>query len=243
MTINITSRASAAVPSSASEVTLFMDSGNNNALTAKYSNSTFKVLSDQPVQFTVSEPLTDALNDKLDHLTCAAAKGVITMAELQTYMDSINLYYTSNIDANGNLNQSITTSPVSGSSDDNDFTVDFFAETTSTSDAFDISYSTGVSDTIQSLLSVDRNGLEGDIAVSATFPVGTPGITFSGESYTIDSLGAATTHTSIIAEGASLFDFTIDYDGTATTPGTYTGVITLTSGLVSKYIAVRIVVS
>lgn len=243
MTVNISTRAAATTPSSASEVTLFLDSANNNALTAKYYDNTFKTLSGEPVQFTVSEPLTDALNDKLDHLTCAAAKGIISLTDLQTYMNSINLYYTSNIDANGNLTQSITTSSTAASTDD-DFTVSLIIASAAISGGkYGSSFTGGVPGTANFFIAVDRNGVEGDIAISSTFEAGLNGFTLPIESVTYDSLGAVTTHANEIVEGTSFANGVITYDGTATTPGTYDLVISLTSGTVTKYVAIAITVS
>lgn len=240
MTIDISTRASATTPSSATEVTLFLDSENNNALTAKYYDNTFKTLSGDPAQFSVAEPLTEFIDNVSEHLTCAVNKGTITLTDFQTYVNSLNLYYQSNIDSNGNLNQSVTTTPPSGVSA-SEFSVGYISPVSAGKLTFAITSTTPSSTAFY--IDVDRNGIEGDIAYSVAFPTGVSGITMATNSYEVNSLGVTTANANEVAEGTSSLIGLFDYDGTAISAATYTAVITLIAGTVVKYIPVEIVVS
>lgn len=103
--------------------------------------------------------------------------------------------------------------------------------------------STVASATSPSSALFDRDGVEGDITATLSIP-GVLGLTLNSVSYTVDSLGAVTTSTNnVLLEGSSTLLFTLDYDATATTVGTFNGVITFTGGGVSRYAKVTVTVS
>lgn len=241
MNIPITTRGGAAIPTSG-EGTLFLDSANQNALTVKYSDCTYKVLSGEPVQFSVAQPLTDFINDSMSNLSCAAAKGIYPLSDLQTYINSINLYYTSNIDASGNLTQSITTTAPATTSNDT-FTTGLISPSNASGSGMALAYTSPTPATTDNAIIIDRDGIDGDIAVSLVIPAGVSGLTLLGESFVSNSVGAVTSYANMIKEGSSSYSGEFTYDGTEITAGTYVAVIVLVSSTVTKYIPVTIVIS
>jgi len=248
MTIEILSRSLVPTPNTG-EATLFLDIHNNNALTAKFSDCCFKVLSAEPYQLTTNQSLLDAQNDILNNLSCSVAKGVISMADYLTLINSFNLYFSSTIDSNGNLNQSITTTappppPAPTPINEDLFDVDnvTFASGLNSYVAGVISItsiSSGAPGTANFKISVDKIGGNGAIFASA-IAFSTADIVFNGNSYVSDSLGSVTTSPTLtIIPGTSLLECSLEYEGVATA-GTYTSVITLIRGTVVRHIPISV---
>jgi len=236
-TLPITTRALAVVPN-ATEVTLFLDSANSNAMTVKFSDCTYRVIDGSVTQLESQTALTDALDKQLGHLTCAAAKGVVSMADLTAYMQAYNLYFTSSLDASGNLVQSITTTPPTGVVVTPDFTLSGYSGVAT--GTLSITGANTVASTSNIEINVDRDGLAGDIAVTLA---GAPtGVTVSVNSFLTSALGVATAYPNTVKAGTSYVGGTINYDGAAVA-GTYTFTVVLSSGSVSRYIAVSLVIS
>lgn len=235
MEIPILSRQAATTPTSGNGF-LFFDSGNANALTVKFIDCSFKVLSAEPYQLNESQSLIDAQNDFLDVLKCGVKQGTVTMAELQTLLESFQLYYSSTIDSNGNLNQSISyTAPTVSSGD---FSI---SEIGANSNVITTAYTSGASANQDVYFEIDREGTIGDVAVSFSSPF--PSITLAGGSSVSNSLGTLVNSVDLIADGTSAYIGELIYDGTAIAVGVYTGVITVSNGSVNKFISVEITIS
>lgn len=237
MEIPILARTAVPTPTSGNGY-LFFDSGNANALTVKFIDCSFKVLSAEPYQLNESQSLLDAQNDFLDVLKCGVKNGTVTMTELQTLLESFQLYYSSTIDSNGNLNQSISYAAPAVVAD-TDFGIDTFTPVSALGDRISLSFTNTIAQSRNMTLELDRMGGSGDISVSLTSPV--LGITLDAYSYTSNSLGAITTSAqNVILDGVSYLVGSFDYDGTSVTTGTFTGTLTITKGTVSKFISVLI---
>lgn len=240
MNLQILQKSAVATPI-AGEVTLFMDADNNNALTAKFNNCTYKVLSAEPFQVKESQSLIDAQNDMLDKIGCALKAGVITAAEYQSIISTFQLYYTSTIDANGDLQQSISVNPpVNPASSGSGLSISAFEPTNDTG-FIPLNITSGVADTRGLLIFTDRNGFTSDIAV--TINGLDPSITLIANSYVSDANGVVTAYPGVVKEGTSKYVGVIDYDGSVIAPGVYTGTISFTAGQTTRYISVQVTVS
>jgi len=246
MTIEILNKSDVATPASGF-ATLFLDAQNNNALTAKYDDCTFRVLSAEPYQLTTSQSLIDAQNDFLDKVGCALLKGTITATEYQNILTNFNLYYTSFIDANGNLSQSITTSQ---STTPTPIVEDFTIFTTTPTDDDNILIPMAiVSGAVSSPdldIIVDRNFVDDDLTVSVAFSNATldAAMTLTGVSKRVNAAGATiTSGNNIIQAGTSRFRGEISYNGAVLAPSTYIGLLTITNGTISRYKAIQVTVS
>jgi hypothetical protein len=237
MAFPITTRALAVVPGTA-EVTPFLDSANNNALTIKFSDCTYRVIDGTITQLESPTALTDALDKQLDHLTCAASKGIVSMADLTAYMQSYNLYFTSSLDASGNLVQSITSTAPAVAPAAADFTISSYSQ--GLNGSVIMSSTALTAGTFALGLSIDRDGVAADVALSVS---GAPaGISIDLNSYISNSLGANVAYNNLVKAGTSLASGNIVYDATIAI-GSYTFVIVLTAGSVTKYLPVILTVS
>lgn len=82
---------------------------------------------------------------------------------------------------------------------------------------------------------VDRFGVNADITVQLILP-SVLGVSLNGTSVKVDSAGTViTSANNVIMEETSLYQFTVDYDGTANTLGTYYGVIKYSGAGVDRY--------
>lgn len=238
MILPITTRALATTPSNPGEAFAFLDSGNANALTLKYQDCTYQVIQGQIKQLEANTALNEALDKVLDKLTCAVAKGTISMAEYNSFISNFNLYFVSELNASGDLNQSITSTPPDQVPSDDNFVVSDFAPIDA--GVMALAGANGVASSTDLTLSIDRDGVEGDVAVALS---GAPaGVTISGNSYISDNAGVNVAYPDVIKQDSSLFDGAIAYDGTAAA-GTYTFAITLTAGLVTKNISVSLTIA
>ena len=234
MEIPILTRTAATTPAIGNGF-IFFDTANSNALTVKFSDCTFKVLSAEPYQVKPSQSLLDAQADFLDGLKCALKNGQLTAVEYTNIMTTFQLYYQSNIDVNGNLNQAITTSPLPSTS------VDFGISTYTplSGNVIYLTYTDTVAQNRAMTLEVDKMGGIGDITVAFTSPV--VGITLAANSYVSDSLGGVTTSAlNTIIDGTSVLSGLFVYSGVSITPGTYTGTLTISRGSINRYISVTI---
>ncbi|PHS05096.1 MAG: hypothetical protein COA88_12810 [Kordia sp.] len=99
-------------------VFLFYDTDNANVLTAKYHDCTFDVIGDlNPTAGIDTSKLDDCLcaivEKASDDFSCAVAKGVITMADYNSYIQNIKMYSTITIDpATGSTTHGLTTEAV-----------------------------------------------------------------------------------------------------------------------------------
>lgn len=218
---------------------LFFDANNANALTVKFNDCSFKVLSAEPYQLNTSQSLLDAQNDFLDTLKCGIKNGTVTTTQLIEVMEAFQLYYSSTIDSNGNLNQSISYNAPALPSDD--FAISVLTPST-LGNKIDLAYTSTVGATTATRIVVDRMGSTGDMSVSFSSP--NAAITLSGYSYVSNSSGVVITSAQgVISDGTNTFIGEFTYDATAITAGTYTGVIIVSKGSVNHYAAVTIVIS
>jgi hypothetical protein len=246
MTIEILNKSDVATPA-AGFATLFLDAQNNNALTAKYEDCTFRVLSAEPYQLTTSQSLIDAQNDILNNLSCAVAKGTISVADYQTFINSFNLYYTSFIDQNGNLSQSITTSQSTTPTPIvEDFTIYATIPSNDLNTIIPISVVGGVASSPDLEIIVDRNFVDDNLLCSIAFTdaLVNGAITLDAYSYRVNSAGAVITSAlNNIQAGTSRITGEFVYDGTAIPAAVYTGILTITNGTISRYKIIQVTVS
>ena len=246
VTVDILNKTDVPAPLSGT-ANIFLDAQNNNALTAKYNDCTFRVLSAEPYQLTTSQSLIDAQNDILNNLSCAVAKGTISVADYQDFINSFNLYYTSFIDANGNLSQSLTTSQVTTPTPMvEDFTIFATNPGNDINTVIPLAYTDTVAFARDFQINVDRNFVDDDLTVSAFFvdTIVQSSIVLTGVSSRVNSLGAVVTSgNNIIQAGTSQMIGSFTYDGTSISPGVYNGVLTVTNGTVSRYKAIELTVT
>jgi hypothetical protein len=197
-------------------------------------------LSAEPYQVSPSQSLLDAQADFLDGLKCALKNGQLTAVEYTNIMTTFQLYYQSNIDVNGNLNQSITTSPLPSTAVD--FGLTSFSPATVLGDKITLSAASGFVSSSNMNIEIDKMGGSGDIVVLFTSPV--PGLTLDAYSYVSDSLGNVTTSSqNTIIDGTSKLLGSFDYAGGAFAPGVYVGSVMISRGSINKYISVEIYIS
>ena len=246
MTIEILNKSDVATPLSGF-ANLFLDAQNNNALTAKYDDCTFRVLSAEPYQLTTSQSLIDAQNDILNNLSCAVAKGTISVADYQDFINSFNLYYTSFIDANGNLTQSITTSQSTTPTPIvEDFTIFGTSPSNDENTIIPISVVDGVASSPDITIIVDRNFVDDNLTCSISFitPSADAAISLDVVSERVNSAGGiVTSGTNIIQAGTSTARGEFVYDGTSIGAGTYVGLLTITNGTISRYKIISLTVT
>lgn len=246
MTIEILNKTDVATPA-LGFATLFLDAQNNNALTAKYDDCTFRVLSAEPYQLATSQSLIDAQNDILNNLSCAVAKGTISVADYQTFINSFNLYYTSFIDANGNLQQSLTTSQnTTPTPIVEDFTIFGTSPSNDENTIIPISVVNGVASSPDLTIIVDRNFVDDNLTCSISFvtPSVAGAITLDVVSERVNSLGGiVTSGTNVIQAGTSTARGEFVYDGTSIGAGNYVGLLTVTNGTISRYKIIELTVT
>jgi hypothetical protein len=246
MTIEILNKSDVVTPASGF-ATLFLDAQNNNALTAKYDDCTFRVLSAEPYQLTTSQSLLDAQNDILNNLSCAVAKGTISVADYQTFINSFNLYYTSFIDANGNLSQSITTSQSTTPTPIvEDFTIYATIPSNDENTVIPISVANGVASTPDVEIVVDRNFVDDDLTCSIDFiiPSADGAMSLSVTSQRVNSAGGIiTSGANIIQAGTSRARGEFSYNGASIGAGSYVGLLTVTNGTISRYKIITLTVT
>lgn len=115
MNIPILARANVPTPP-AGEVYLFLDSDNNNVLSYKDENCAFFLYSQGSNLVIANAGVDSCLCDIVESLTCqfgkAVAKGIMTMADFNTWWLNINIYRNFTIDpSTGSFTDSITTEP------------------------------------------------------------------------------------------------------------------------------------
>lgn len=141
--------------------------------------------------------------------------GLLTPAELCSYLTCVGSTGVAGFNILGAVNNQVTGSFTSGAS--------------------------GATSAQQTI--VDRFGVDGNITVQLILP-SVLGVSLNGTSVKVDSAGTVTTSANnVIMEETSLYSFTVDYDGTANTLGTYYGVIKYSGGGVDRYMKVTITFS
>lgn len=239
MEIPILARTAATTPTSGNGF-LFFDVNNSNALTVKFIDCSFKVLSAEPYQLNASQSLLDAQNDFLDTIKCGIKNGTVTTTQLVEVMQAFQLYYSSTIDSNGNLNQSISYAAPAATTDE--FAISIIVPMTAAGDKMELAYTSTVGATTSASIIIDRLGGSGVLGVAFSSP--NAAITFEGYSYESNSAGTVTTSTQgVITANTSTLVGLFTYDGTAIAPGTYTGVLTVSKGTINHYISVEITIS
>jgi len=157
------------------------------------------------------------------------------------------LYYTSFIDANGNLSQSITTSQSTTPTPIvEDFTIFGTNPSNDINTIIPISIVNGVASSPDVTIIVDRNFVDDDLTVSIFFvdTIVQSSIVLTGVSSRVNQLGAVVTSgNNIIQAGTSQMIGEFIYDGTSILPGVYNGVLTVTNGTVSRYKAIQVTVT
>lgn len=138
--------------------------------------------------------------------------GLLTPAELCSYLTCVGSTGVAGFNILGGLNNQVTDTFTSGVS--------------------------GATSTQQTI--VDRFGVDGDIAVQLILP-SVLGVSLTGTSVKVDSGGTVVTSANnVIMEETSLYQFTVNYDGTANTLGTYYGVIKYSAAGVDRYMKLTI---
>lgn len=235
-TLNITTRALAVTPA-ANTVTAFLDSGNGNALTFKFSDCTYK--SYEAPACDEDSLLRDTVAKQLDKLTCAVAAGVITMADYITFTDGYDLYESITYDTAGNIvshsigSTSPTTPAPTGS-------FNLHSPSLDASGQIAMAETVAVANDLDFIVTADRDGDQGIIDITL---FGAPtGVTVSSVSVLSNSSGVVTTTSNAIAVGTSNASVTISYDGAAAI-GVYTFVLVGTSTAGVGYLSVELTVT
>jgi len=115
MNIEILNRANVPTPP-AGQVYLFLDADNNNVLSYKDASCNFFIYSQGSNLVIANTGVDNCLCDIVESLTCqfgkSVAKGVMTMADFNTWWNNINIYRNFSYDPlTGSFTDSITTQP------------------------------------------------------------------------------------------------------------------------------------